>query len=552
MGVDQHRPIGIAQGLGTDYPLIAPSEDIAHLLADFFLSYDDPSDYDLNADECTVPFHIVWIYGLGTDGNSLPEGGVTHAVDLLIHDATNLVVFDSREALVFQTYVWSDTLTVYEWRGETAICRIVAYTSHEHTVPCLITPTSAVLAERTIERQPKRVKSFTVGVTQLTDMVVLQSGYSLSISQQTTGQLIESMLTGETSRRLRNTLLVDGEAAGGDGAYPGCSATLEEDKKIYRINGIAPNDAGDFRLSATDCYRLEIPCVVATEEPRTVEPAAAALKLNNNCVACCSCDDFVQVMGKITTIYGQWKQLGQSAGYLRDRYNNARKRWNKQRVQRAKPQQGLYLETYCNGLIMLGLSISIPGDSRSLVRLLQCYEGYTTFTIRGSILDPTLLPAIPEPGVYEYPGYTLGHVYEEQRITDRRGHLHKYYPAQGGFRIMLDYPVTVHPPDENEPFAYCTLGPVYWPSIDFQHAARFMCMLKACNMTWRNNTAEWIQVTAHTVLTAGGVEGFEWTNNLEVPTIPDVSTGIMGLQRGCSSKNLEPPGCLCQFPITIW
>ena len=55
------NPIGVEQLFGGDrFPLVLPSADCRGILADFWLSYDDP------AGRFAVPFHVQWMYGFGT------------------------------------------------------------------------------------------------------------------------------------------------------------------------------------------------------------------------------------------------------------------------------------------------------------------------------------------------------------------------------------------------------------------------------------------------------------------------------------------------------
>ena len=127
--------IGVAQGHpGHDYPLILPSEDVEYLLADFYLSFDQPGDYG-GVGDYEPPFRIHWLAGLGQGAPQMPIptdnlGSVSasdsaynsicsasasamteivgeecypiprHLHDIMVVDSNNRVVFDSTDPFV--------------------------------------------------------------------------------------------------------------------------------------------------------------------------------------------------------------------------------------------------------------------------------------------------------------------------------------------------------------------------------------------------------------------------------------------------------------------
>ena len=78
---------------GTDYPFVAPGTDMAGLLADLWIEHTGSS--------IVGPLRITWIRGLDLafteePEDSLIEDSPNHPVDLVIKDANNATVLDTR------------------------------------------------------------------------------------------------------------------------------------------------------------------------------------------------------------------------------------------------------------------------------------------------------------------------------------------------------------------------------------------------------------------------------------------------------------------------
>jgi hypothetical protein len=374
-------PIGVAQGLGHDYPLVDPSDDIRYLLADAYLSYDDPVDYDLTVvPGCGTPtpgwqpaFSIKWLFGAGCAYSHKPAWAPTptHDVDILVVDANDNTVFDSTTA-TFKTKEWSDRLMIYEWTGSDAVMRIVVHTKwQDDTVTPQdydehIMPADGRLDVRTVTRMPKRVKSITVGLTTMTGEIELESGFNIKTIE--TGDIQDGDDVLATQLRGRPGQPVGGGRAGkrfsinaipgaGLGRWPGCD---DEVLTINRINSTAPGDRGDFLFSTErskpPCYWFERPSTLISAWPRVTDVTPATLQLHNNCVPCCSCDDFVEVKKGIDSVYGRWLTLGRSAERIRNTYAVNRTRWLAQKDCRESQPQRLTLVTACEGLVGIGYS----------------------------------------------------------------------------------------------------------------------------------------------------------------------------------------------------
>jgi len=386
--------IGVAQGhAGHDYPLVRPSDDVRYLLADFYLSFDQPGDYGLGAD-LEPPFRIHWLSGFGTDPpgftiptvnsasasgdpawNSICSTGVTgsemgdvvsedclptpvHPHDIMVVDRNGRVVFDSSDP--FTTHDardWGTRLKVVTWRHATnAVCNLVYHTEWneadfpiDQTYPSYFFPENAILGNRTIERLPKRIRSLEVVLDNIAESAVsFSAGYNMQLA-------VTAPVTTDGQRRV-NRVTFDASPGGGLGVFPDCQP---EQLFIRQINGVGPDDAGYFHMTADGCMWVRQPTRVVSADPRVTmpetnlspgniptpglpDPAAgtttsaagwpensqyAHLWMGNDCTACCDCDDYVAVAQYMNQTRNDYKDMGTSAETARDQYHVNRERW---------------------------------------------------------------------------------------------------------------------------------------------------------------------------------------------------------------------------------
>lgn len=110
----------------------------------------------------TKPFSIAWLSGVGLTVNAPDDTPTpTHAVDLIVTNTTDRVVFDSTEATGFDQYVWGDVYKIFVWQDPVQVCRLVVHaawpptgdiTPHEYELHIL--PTDGKLDDRTLARLP--------------------------------------------------------------------------------------------------------------------------------------------------------------------------------------------------------------------------------------------------------------------------------------------------------------------------------------------------------------------------------------------------------------
>ncbi len=351
--------IGIIQPQsGIDYPLVSPSSDIAELLADLYLEYEDRSTYDPSQPEFVRPFRLAWVFGLGTNPVP-PPGGIatpTHSADLIIVDAVDDIVFNSTEAVFdedtnpfgyYDDKPWGDNYHIYEWRTATAACRVVAYTSwppdREDDPPIFDTdifPLQSNLDERTLYRMPKRVQSLRVVLDHLQRTAVdLVAGFNID--------LVDDGARTDGQRRV-HAFTINATPGAGQGIFPGCE---EQDLVIRRINGVGPDAPGDFLLGAPDCYWIRQPTTLLSANPRVTIPSiqlqpltAAHLQVGSDCGPCCPCEAYVDTVKYMNRVAADLRTLGALAQTVRDVHDENVQRWEDAKECREKHPLRLVLQ----------------------------------------------------------------------------------------------------------------------------------------------------------------------------------------------------------------
>lgn len=317
---DGGRGVGV-EASGTNFPFVAPSDDIKGLLADFYLSH--------SVRTIVLPLRITWLHGFCnaqsscTSETSAPSDSPDpiHDADLVVKDSAGTVVFDSTVAAVFRSKSWGDRFRLYEWEADAAVCRALVHTGTENEEDARvfeseIIPENGVLDERTHEILPEQVTILRVSGEAFTDQVDWVRGYNVNFE--------EVVPTGR-SRRSRHRIVMTAQPGGGEGRYPSCEEPTED---IRRINGIGVGPSGDFIMSAAGCYWVERP-VTFQDATATVLPAA--IRLNNNCGPCCECDDYEKTYQGVRRLYAQFKEIGRRGEVVRGNFRENIARWNAQR-----------------------------------------------------------------------------------------------------------------------------------------------------------------------------------------------------------------------------
>jgi len=355
------QPIGVDQapGGGTAYPFVQPSPDIQHLLGDLFVSFEDLNDaYEF-------PLKVAWLYGFGDDVVLAPPGypTPTHAFDILIADANDLVVFDSTTAATFLDSVWDDRMLILEWKisggypehHKHAVCRVVQHTEWTQqdiddgiarSYDNYIVPTDGELQVDAWFKMPKRVTSLQVGLQTVVSNTVLNfsEGYntaltpSKAVNTLATANAFSAVKTLQAGTRASTLLTVDVVPGAGLGVLPGCA---EQELAVKTLNRVSGNKYQNFTYEAEGCIRSQRPVGLVSSDPREFDYASlvlpagqarAAIESLNDCQNCCDCTYFAQTYQGIKRQWFLYKDVADAAELTRDLYQQNVNRWEAQKA----------------------------------------------------------------------------------------------------------------------------------------------------------------------------------------------------------------------------
>jgi len=343
------RGIGVIQPQsGLDYPLIAPSEDIQYLIADFYLSFDDIEEYRGNG-ASKPPYYIAALYGVGCVDNTPPAGFLTpqHLADIVVKDSNGRIVFDSSASFFgtdFTKREWSADYDIYTWKTQLGFCRLVVHTTWPIAVDetdddarrqynKYLVPQNAELDARTVYRMPKRLLGIRVqNGTSISGWsrgkhVVLSNGYNTTL---TAADKTVTDFRGNTNITLA---AVPGSGAG---KFVDCT-DIEATKPITQINTSGANSYGDFLLAAGGCLWARRPTVVlerdAQNKPTSLQPLpGVGQQIGADCKPCCSCQDYADTAKYMNETSFRYSLIGQRAEQIRSYHSDNVTRWNDQRV----------------------------------------------------------------------------------------------------------------------------------------------------------------------------------------------------------------------------
>jgi hypothetical protein len=417
------RGIGVVQPQsGLDYPLVSPTteaqDDIRYLLADLYFEYDDPHVYD-NTTPTAHPLRIAYLYGVGCNDNvgAYPDfPAPAHDADIVIVDAANNVIFDTTVGdIVFNSAPWGNDYIIYEWKKSYAVCRLVAYVTWPSgdtaakNYDKYIKPANAIIDERAVYKMPKRVLSVAVknGATtsqKYTGRFLFVNGYNVEIAP-----------AAPAVRNFRNETPVTftAEAGTGRGKYTDCSE-ITAPAAITSINGIGPDNVGDFLLSGKDCLWVRRPTAHEQNSNNAliVAPATTAQQqIGADCLPCCSCADYAATAKYMNDTSLRYKLIGARSENIRAYHENNISRWNDQRAcSLARPLKLLFLPQRCPYLDVVVMLCNpcdtcIPASTLKLkltidtdvTMALEC--GHSAFYATGApVSTPALIPLVDEIG----------------------------------------------------------------------------------------------------------------------------------------------------------
>lgn len=371
--------VGVVQPQsGLDYPLVAPSEDIRYLLADFYLSYDDKGEYSATVLPTQFPLRIKYLLNVGCEPNDLPAGAPVPAndADIVVVDARNTEILNTAtaSAVTFSKRDWGADYCIYEWITPDATCRLIAHTTWKTGEPSAqnylqhLMPAAAVLDARVIHKLPKRLRS--ISVRQLngalktgpyTKNIVLKNGYN------TTLEAAERVVTNFVTN---TRVTLDATAGSGLGAYSECGADEETGNStpqpIRSINGVAPRAAGDLLLAAADCLYVRRPTTVSGNVLRP--STTAQQQIGADCTPCCACNDYVDTARYMNELRDRYSLIGQRASVVNALHAENIQRWVELRACTLNPLKLILTPQCCPALDVVAM-ICNPGP--------DCYPAST-------------------------------------------------------------------------------------------------------------------------------------------------------------------------------
>ena len=344
--VNSRQGIGVVQPeSGLDYPFVAPSADIQYAVADFYFSYDDPSDYIAGAREAKLPLRLLLL---------------TDAPNIKIVDADAHVIFDTTRQIAGEDIysltrdaVWGSNYKIYEWTYNAAyidnhlatlrtdypdlvkgVCRVVLYSDWEQ--PASVSPQNAVLDARAVYRLPARLLSLqTRNCNALSPRYrgnfKFKNGFNTNIAAAT-----------QTSANFHLNTAVTFTAAAGSGSGKFRTCVDPEDPividcqptsdpppgtPITKINGVGPSSTGDFLISGSGCNWVRRP----VDYIGGVAHARSEQQMGGDCPPCCACPEYVDTALYMNLEANKYQLIGLRASAIRAKHQENIDRWNNQR-----------------------------------------------------------------------------------------------------------------------------------------------------------------------------------------------------------------------------
>lgn len=245
--------------------------------------------------------------------------------------ADNTVAFNGLSAEVRKATIgpW----TFLQWTKTTAVARLLLRTADIAKFTWPVTPTDAWLVGHTVQPIQRSVMTIGADVYQFDGFVELVDGYNIGLSLDTT--YVPSAIPARTQHRV----VIEAVPGDGLGLYPICQETTPP---IFTINGISPDDQGNFTLAPEGCYRGEMPVNDVGMPPWPILPNR--YKLHNDCSPCCECSDYVYVYDVLfRKVYERAKTVSTSLYAARDQYQDFYDGVVQQKVCREVPRVDLRL-----------------------------------------------------------------------------------------------------------------------------------------------------------------------------------------------------------------
>lgn len=287
-------------------PTSADGRYFSDVIADVFLLY-NPKDSQ----------HI------RLDYLSDPAGPVVH-VRFVYEDGTT--AFEDMDGVPRTFGSW----TIIEFFSGTGEARLLLQTSEIAGYAWPAAPVDAWLVPHALQERLANV-SHVVAVIDETlkfefdGVVELEGGFNTNVGLATGADA-------HTTTRGRQRVRIDVAPGLGLGRVPTC----EKDVRLLTVNGIGPDDNGNIRLDAVDCYRWELPRVQETA-PGVWQLEPSKLMFFQQCEPCCQCIDYITVYDDLLrSAYNRGKLASIGIYSARDEYLMLIERMEAERACRQK------------------------------------------------------------------------------------------------------------------------------------------------------------------------------------------------------------------------
>lgn len=281
------------------------------LVVDAFLSYPVAEQQD------------IFLYSLTDPAGATPE------VEFRYRDGST--AFAGTAATVRKAIIGS--WTFLQWTKANSVARILLSTADISKFAWPVFPTDAYIVSHTI--QPIQTSVMTIGtdVYQFNGFLEMVSGYNVNLTYD------PEYVSAVSSARSKKRVTIEAVAGGGLGQYPICT---HENPPIFTINGVGPDEQGNFRLAPQGCYRGEVPVIHGMTPPWTLIPHT--YKLHNHCSPCCDCADYVYIYDVVfRNVYNRGLKASAALYAARDKYQNFYDQVMAQKACREQPRVDLRL-----------------------------------------------------------------------------------------------------------------------------------------------------------------------------------------------------------------
>lgn len=309
---------------GTDFPFSNPSSDVKGLLEDLHFSYDSLTEHSL-------PLKISSVTGFQLSSLA--------TADLIISDSNGNEVFDTTTATNTEFRSWGTDRVIYVWETSNKYLMAVKYTGTGAVDKSpSFSPTNGVLDARTYEKESYKVNNVKLGNNSYQGNISLVAGYNIIFTLRNTTEV--------EGRRKVNNIQIGAVPGQGTGIYPFCPEDCITDA-VKTINGLTASKSGNYSLVANECYWLSMP---GESDGEKYQPYNNNLiKVRNNCLPCCECDDFLYVYRAIQNLYAKFKELGDRAMRVRTLHYANTERWLNGKTCRENAAAGIYALPYSGG-----------------------------------------------------------------------------------------------------------------------------------------------------------------------------------------------------------